>query len=153
MSSLRASGMMHRGPRFEFARLGPGSAVGKKAAKLGQNIAARSEPSGGLGYLSSRFARRFLSFFPEAEPGPRLQFSGSDFAPPTSPSGGWHRIHPLSGLPIVLAFAGCSHNSVSRDRKIGMQCVYLTNRPQFSMVNTLRKDVIKCSKLKWKHKP
>ena len=33
---------------------------------------------------------------------------------------------------------------------------HLTNRPQFSMVNTLidhRNDVIKCSKLKWNHEP
>ena len=33
---------------------------------------------------------------------------------------------------------------------------HLTNRPQFSMVNTLidhRNDVITCSKLKWNHEP
>ena len=29
-------------------------------------------------------------------------------------------------MPIVLAFAVCSHNLVSRDRKIDMQCVYYT---------------------------
>ena len=29
-------------------------------------------------------------------------------------------------MPIVLALAVCSHNLVSRDRKIDMQCVYYT---------------------------
>ena len=32
----------------------------------------------------------------------------------------------LLGMPIVLAFAVCPHNLVSRERKIGMQSVYYT---------------------------
>ena len=140
MSSLRASGMIHRGPRFEFARLlaswlvqlnsislAPGSAVEKKAKKRGQNrknIVEWREPTGGLGYLSFRVARRFLSCFPQsgAWSQARIQWKWL----PTSSSGGWRRIPSLFGMPIVLAFAVCSHNLVSRDRKIGMQCVYNT---------------------------
>ena len=64
MSSLRASGMMHRGPRFEFARLGPGSAVGKKATKRGQigKILA-SEESPAVAWATSRLASP-ADFFP-----------------------------------------------------------------------------------------
>ena len=87
MSSLRDSGVMHRGPRFEFARLlaapGPFNWIQlawdhapqwEKKEKTGsnrKNIGEQSGPNGGLGYLSTRFPadfffvpRRFLFSFP-----------------------------------------------------------------------------------------
>ena len=55
-------------------------------------------------------------------------FSASDLevppppTPPTFPGGGWRRKPSLLGMPSVVAFAVSSHNLVSRDRKIGVQC-------------------------------
>ena len=76
MSSLRASGVMHRGPRFEFARLlaSPGpfnwiqlawdhSPQWEKKQKTGsntKNIGEQSGTNGGLGYLSTRFSADFF---------------------------------------------------------------------------------------------
>ena len=77
-----------------------------------------------MAWATSRLASPadFFPFSPKAETGPRLEFSGNDSAHPTYPNG----IPSLFGMPIVLAFAVCSHNLVSRGKKIGMQSVYYT---------------------------
>ena len=100
MSSLRARGMMHRGPLFEFARLlvsltefsKPGTTLrsGEKSKKRGQIGKAKGAqrwpglPLDSLCLPILFFAHAdFFPFSPKAEPNPRLEFSGSDFAPPT----------------------------------------------------------------------
>ena len=78
---------------------------------------------------ASGMMQRFSLHFPASWPVQLISVEVTLKSPPTPstfPGGGRRREPSLLGMRSVVVFAVSSHNLVSRDRKIGVQCVYYT---------------------------